>query len=117
MVERAAPRRRAVKPEAANGGGPKGQALQPGGGSRQSNLRSDNAHATAAPPVPIGQVLPFARILTAANTSLLYAVEVPQRDGVSLGTPTPMIADRMRRIEHRRSGEGGSSLVLGTLRT
>jgi hypothetical protein len=28
-----------------------------------------------------------------------------------LGTPTPMIADRMRPIEHRRSGEGGSSLV------
>jgi hypothetical protein len=34
MVERAAPRRRAVKPAAANGGGPKGQALQPDGGEQ-----------------------------------------------------------------------------------
>jgi hypothetical protein len=38
MVERAAPRRRAVKPEAANGGGPKGQALQPDGGEQTIEL-------------------------------------------------------------------------------
>jgi hypothetical protein len=34
MVERAAPHRRSVKPEAANGGGPKGQALQTDGGEQ-----------------------------------------------------------------------------------
>ena len=38
MVERAAPRRWAVKPEAANGGGPKGQALQPDGGGQTIEL-------------------------------------------------------------------------------
>jgi len=34
MVERAAPRHRSVKPESANGGGPKGQALQTDGGEQ-----------------------------------------------------------------------------------
>src|SRR6516162_6355002 len=38
MVERAAPRRRAVKPDAANGGGPEGQALQPDGGEQTIEL-------------------------------------------------------------------------------
>src|SRR5260370_12568405 len=38
MVEHAAPRRRSVKPEAANGGGPKGQALQTDGGEQTIEL-------------------------------------------------------------------------------
>ena len=38
MVERAAPHRRSVKPEAANGGGPKGQALQTDGGEQTIEL-------------------------------------------------------------------------------
>ena len=38
MVERAAPRHRSVKPEAANGGGPKGQALQTDGGEQTIEL-------------------------------------------------------------------------------
>src|ERR1700719_2883206 len=43
-------------------------------GSRQSNLRSDNPHPTAAPPVLRPSVkffAIFARILTAANTITL----------------------------------------------
>jgi hypothetical protein len=40
-------------------------------GSRQSNLRSDNPHPTAAPPVLRPSVSAiFARILTAANKQL-----------------------------------------------
>jgi hypothetical protein len=38
MVERAASRHRSVKPEAANGGGPKGQALQTDGGEQTIEL-------------------------------------------------------------------------------
>src|SRR5258707_8174999 len=38
MVEHAAPRRRSVKPEAANGGSPKGQALKNNGGANKNQI-------------------------------------------------------------------------------
>src|SRR5258707_14273241 len=38
MVEHAAPRRRSVKPEAANGGGPEGQDFQNRGGAQEKGI-------------------------------------------------------------------------------
>ena len=72
MVERAAPRRRAVKPEAANGGGPKGQALQPDGGEQTIELaiREPAPNRRTSGSSPIGQVL---RHLCADRHSRSYA--------------------------------------------
>jgi len=79
MVERAAPRRRAVKPEAANGGGPEGPGFTARWWGQTIELGDQiNPHPTAAPPVLRPSVkfsAVFARILTAPNTSLSLSLE------------------------------------------
>jgi hypothetical protein len=71
MVERAAPRRRAVKPEAANGGGPKGQALQTDGGEQTIELAiGQRAQRRQRRASPWGQLFAiYARIVKTADMS------------------------------------------------
>jgi hypothetical protein len=90
MVERAAPRHRSVKPEAANGGGPKGQALQTDGGEQTIELAIGQRRTTpaAAPPALRhgGQLFAiYARIVRTADMSFSELRIVWGRSGL-IGT-------------------------------